>query len=205
MNKKHLIFLSLLAFLPAHAETTVDQLADKVMQAAGSANWSKVERVQFTFRVVIDGQEKVAAKHDWNVTANTDFVSWSGKTVTVDLGNPGSSEDEKNAFQRWTNDAYWLIAPLKLKDNGTVLTQPAENQLELSFKEVGLTPGDRYLYEIDTQTNLPRAWTYMPNPETKKLATWEKYVTTGGLTLSTYHKMGNVELFIDDLKVTPRP
>ena len=198
MNKSFL-FLTLLACLPLQAE-----LADDVMIASGAANWPKVERVQFTFRVVIDGQEKVAAKHDWNVTANTDAVSWAGKMVTVNLGQPGTSEDEKAAFQRWTNDAYWLIAPLKLKDIGAVLTQPAENQLELSFQNVGLTPSDRYLYEINPATHLPKMWTYMPNPETKKLASWEKYVTTGGLTLSTYHKMGNVELFIDGLEVTAK-
>ncbi|HEX8371826.1 MAG TPA: hypothetical protein VF585_03530, partial [Chthoniobacterales bacterium] len=122
--KKRLLLLSLLAFLPLRADPTADALAERVMQASGAANWPKVDRIQFTFRVVVDGQEKVSAKHDWNVAANTDTVIWGGKTVTVDLGKAATSEDEKAAFQRWTNDAYWLLGPLKLKDPGTELTQP---------------------------------------------------------------------------------
>ncbi len=199
------LLISALAALPLHASPTVDELADQVMQAAGSANWPKVTRVQFTFRVLIDGQEKLAATHEWNVPANTDIVTVGGQSTTIDLANPGSSDEQKSAFARWTNDAYWLIAPLKLKDSGTLLSMPADNELQIAFKNVGLTPGDRYLYEIDPSTYLPKTWTYMPNPETKKIATWEKYVTSGGLTVSTYHKMGSVEIFIDGLLVSTAP
>ena len=203
--KIYLLLLSLFAVLPVHAQSSADSLAAAVMKASGYGNWAKIERIRFTFRVVVDGQEKLSSKHDWNVTGNSDTVSWAGKTVVVDLGKPGSSDDEKAAFQRWTNDAYWLLAPLKLKDPGTTLTLPAENILEIAFKNVGLTPGDRYIYEIGPVTFLPKSWTFMPNAETKKVATWEKYITSGGLTLSTYHKMGNVELYIDGLEVTATP
>ena len=203
MNK-NIILLTLLAALPLHAENNVEQLTDQVMQAAGYAYWPEVKRIQFTFRVIIDGQEKVSAKHDWNIAANTDIVTWENKTIAIDLTKPGKTKDDQAAFARWTNDTYWLIAPLKLKDKGTQLTQPVENQLELSFQQVGLTPGDRYIFEIDPATHLTNAWTYMPNHKTKKVGTWEKYVTQSGLTLSTYHKMGNIEIYIDNLKVTSK-
>jgi hypothetical protein len=199
------ILLLLAAVLPVQANPAADQLADRIMEASGASNWPKVERVQFTFRVVVDGQEKMAAQHDWDVVANTDRVTWSGKTVTVDLSNPGEGADEKAAFKRWTNDAYWLLAPLKLKDPGTKLTLLGEGLLEISFNQVGLTPSDRYIYEIDPETNLPKSWTFLPNPETRNVASWEKYVTMGGLTLSTYHKMNNAEIVIDDLKVVAKP
>ena len=202
--KKHLLLI-LLATLPMQATPNPDQLATAMMTASGALNWMKVERVRFTFRVVVDGVEKVSAKHNWNVATDSDAITWEGKTVNVNLQNPGISPDEKAAFQRWTNDAYWLLAPLKIKDPGTELSQPAENSLEISFKAVGLTPGDHYVYELNPATHLPTVWTYMPNPSTKKLATWEKYVTSGGLTLSTYHKMGNIEIYIDGLDVSAKP
>ncbi len=202
--KKHLLLI-LLAALPLQAEFTPDQLATVMMNASGALNWLKVERVRFTFRVVVDGQEKLSAQHDWNVVSETDTVTWDGKTETINLHNPGSSPGQKAAFQRWTNDSYWLLAPLKIKDPGTDLTQSTADSLEISFNGVGLTPGDHYIYEIDPTTHLPKTWTYLPNPSTKKLATWERYVTSGGLTLSTYHKMGNVEIFIDGLDVTTKP
>lgn len=202
--KKHLLLI-LFAALPVQAAPDPTQLATAMMTASGSQNWMKVERIRFTFRVVADGVEKVVAQHDWNVAANTDTVTSEGKSVTVNLQSPSMALAEKVAFQMWTNDAYWLLAPLKIKDPGTELSQPAENSLEISFKAVGLTPGDHYVYEINPANHLPTAWTYMPNSSTKKLATWEKYVTSGGLTLSTYHKMGNVEIFIDGLDVRTTP
>lgn len=188
-----------LLITPIHAE----DLASEVMQASGAAHWPSVERIQFTFRVVANGVEKVSAKHDWDLVKNTDTVSWAGKTVTVDVVHPGVSAEEKSAFQRWTNDAYWLLAPLKLRDAGATLEQPDAHSLAISFNGVGLTPGDHYLFEIDPANHLPKSWSYMPRPGVSNPATWEKYVNSGGLTLSTYHKMGGAEIFIDDLRVTP--
>ena len=75
---------------------------------------------------------------------------------------------------------------------------------DLSFTQVGLTPGDTYRFYIDPATSLPAAWEYRPKPGVSKHATWEKYVSQAGLTLSTYHRMGSVEIFIDNLEVTAK-
>ena len=186
-----LVLLFAPATVPASAElrpAAEVPLAVEVFEAHGGDAWpGGVAEVRFTFRVADGGGEKLAAQHVWDVAAMTDTVTWNGRTVTVDLNDP----QDKEAFARWTNDSYWLVAPLKLMDEGVVAAELPEadgaRRLLVGFRQVGLTPGDRYLYEIDPATKQVLAWTFMPNETVRRRFEWSGYDTFGPLTLSTDH------------------
>ena len=185
-------------------------LSKQVMKAAGIRNWPEVSRVKFTFNVAVDGERKVSAEHDWDIRNGKDTVEWDGKIATANVWNSDKNEgDAVEAYKRWVNDSYWLLAPLKLGDKGAIVKETGKKviegeslpALELSFDNVGLTSNDRYVFYIDPSTKLVRYWDYMPDEKTRKTATWEEYVQTGGLTLSTRHEVGNALITITGLEV----
>ncbi len=186
-------------------------LANAVVKASGGDQWPSVKRIQFTFQAEQPGKTEPLAtvKHDWDVAGNKDTITWAGKTVTIDLGAANDSGDQKAAFARWTNDSYWLLAPLKLRDRGVHLESGGKQTvdgksfdvLKVSFDKVGLTNNDHYNVYVDPETHLPAHWDYMPAPDKKVPGTWEKYIQTGGLTLSTDHQFGDKEIRFLDVKV----
>lgn len=177
-----------------------------------------MKRLKFTFNVADGGETKTTAAHDWDVAAGKDTVTWDGKTVTVDVtADPASFKDgtdEKAAFARWTNDSYWLIAPLKLLDAGASLTPaattrdqpPSRAMMTMSFRNVGMTPGDQYDLAVDLRTDRLTHWTYCPTPQKSVGATWDDYQDFDGLTLSTSHQFdgGDTRLFFTDVSVERR-
>ena len=195
--------------LPAQGDNAkAQELAKAVWKASGGENWSKLKELHFTFVVEQDGNQLARAEHHWMMSPQTDHVKWKDKDVTVNLSAPPADDDAKAAFGRWTNDSYWLLAPLKILDPGVKVTYEGEKEadgakyetLRLSFGSVGLTPGDQYVLYIDPQEKLVRAWDYIPKPESVTHATWEKYEDFGGLKLATEHKMGDKVIRFADVK-----
>ncbi len=194
---------------PLHAEDDAQQLAKAVWKASGGENWPKVQELRFAFIVEHEGKEVARAEHHWNVAAQTDRVKWKGKDVTVNLASPAQDEDSKAAYARWVNDSYWLLAPLKALDPGVKLTAEGTKTvgeahfqlLRLSFAGVGLTPGDQYLWYIDPQTKLLRAWDYIPSADKVTHGSWDRYETFGGLQLSTEHEFGGRIIRFADIAV----
>ena len=76
----------------------------------------------------------------------------------------------QDAYSMWINDSYWLVQPFKLKDSGVTLKYggPAEDPennrpseiLELTFNEVGDTPGNRYRLYVDQENYLINTWQF---------------------------------------------
>ena len=200
------------------ADLSSRTIAARVVQASGGDVWpGDVRRLRFTFNVAKAGKTVVTAAHDWDVVAGRDTITWNGKTVTVDVTvAPPALADvpEREAFFRWTNDSYWLLAPLKLLDAGVSLSPaavtrdlpPSRATMTLSFDGVGLTPGDQYDLAIDLATNRVTHWTYRPNPDKSVGASWDGYEEFNGLTLSTDHAFddGDTRLFFTDVSVERR-
>lgn len=187
---------------PSYTPADARALADQVMKASGSDVWPKVTRIKFNF----GGR----ASHDWDLRKGTDTVTFNDKTVTIDLNKVGDDPDSKAAFQRWTNDTYWLLMPLKLHDGGLILERKPDetrdgktwNVLHMSFQSVGLTPGDQYNLYIDPETHQVRSWDYMPKPDAVNHHTWDGYQNFNGLVLSTEHDMGGgKKLIMSDIDV----
>ncbi len=188
------------------------QLAEAVVKASGGDEWATIKTIRFTFQVEQPGKTEplLSAKHVWDVAGNKDTVTWAGKTVTIDLGAPNTEGDAQAAMKRWTNDSYWLMAPLKLRDPGVRLAYGGQGklpdgraveQLDVSFDKVGMTNGDRYRLYVDPQTHQLLRWDYKPSPDKTISSGWENYQQVGGLTLSTEHDFGDKRLRILDVEV----
>jgi hypothetical protein len=192
------------------AEDNTAALADAVWKASGGENWPQVKTIDFTFVVEKEGKPVVSAEHHWDVGAMTDRVKWKGRDVTVNLADPGTTQDAKDAYARWVNDSYWLLAPLKLKDKGCNLNAEGMKEMDgaqrevltLSFGNVGLTPKDQYHLYIDPQTKLVTSWDYMPEPGKSMHATWTDYQKSGGLNLAMDHNMEGTRIRFVNVKVT---
>jgi hypothetical protein len=185
-------------------------IIDAVVQAAGGDVWPTVKRLRFTFNVEEDGKLAVSRRHDWDLRAGKDVVTDLVKKtdpVSVDL----ATKEPAGGFQQWTNDSYWLLMPLKLKDPGVKFgpvmqtrDHPASRaSLVMSFEQVGLTPGDQYRLDIDLRQSRITHWVYMPNPDTRKGFTWDDYRDFNGLLLSTSHQAdeGKRRVFFTDIQV----
>jgi len=187
-----------------------DQLARGVVLASGGPAWPRVTSVSFTFAVRDGGDLKVSRTHLWDVKANTDTISSGDKTTTIDLAKKDMADPgQADAFKAWTNDSYWLLAPLKLFDGGVMRKYGGRQEvngktyevLQLAFQGVGMTPGDQYNMYVDPLTSLVAYWDYMPNEEMKMRATWEQYRHLAYLKLATFHQMGTKTITIENLKV----
>ena len=168
---------------------SAEALADAIMKANGADHWGKVKIIRWTFAG--------GRKHVWNLKDGTDVVTAKdGKSTTIKVTAMPTDPEEKKAFQAWTNDSYWLIAPLKIKDPGVMLsTAPNEKidgkdllVLHLKFQDVGMTPGDQYNMFIDPQTMLLSYWEYMPSANKKTRYSWEGYKDFNGIKIATEHK-----------------
>ena len=203
-----LFFVAASSFAAEESDTKAQQLAREVWKAGGGENWSRIAQLRFTFIVEEPGKQLIAAEHQWDLRANTDHVKWKDKEATADLSAPPADGDAKAAYARWVNDSYWLLAPLKILDPGVKLAyEGIKNEagvacetLRLSFEQVGLTPGDQYVFYIDPQTKLLRAWDYVPNPATVIHSTWENYESFGGLQLATMHNVAGKVIRFADIK-----
>lgn len=101
------------------------------------------------------------------------------------------------AYQRWVNNSYWTIMPLKLLDPGVNLRYvgvdtseagQASDVIELTFDSVGLTPNNRYRVMIDRTTGMVCQWSYYRQREdetprfTRPWTDWKEY---NGIWMST--------------------
>lgn len=212
--------LGLMQEAPGAEEPTASlpPLAVELWKASGGDNWPKIKQIDFNFVVEQEGKQLFLAQHQWNVAAGTDTVKWKDKQgkdheVTANLAKPATEGEEKDAYARWVNDSYWLLAPLKIRDKGVKVEAGGPKDLggtsletiSLSFENVGLTPSDRYVFYIDPQTKLPRAWDYIPQSGTGLQATWEKFQNFDGLMLATEHNFSGKTIKLTDIKVTTTP
>lgn len=204
--------LAVPSVVPA-ADEAANKLADAVMKASGGAVWPSVKRIRFSFVVGEPGKTEplLLARHDWDLQTYTDTVSWTDKKATIDLCSPEliTSADDKAALARWTNDSYWLVAPLKLRDKGVTLSYGGKQTvdgrefeiLNVSFQNVGVTSADRYTMYIDAKTSLIAKWDYMPGPDKKITSAWEDYRDFNGLKLATKHDFAGKTITLADVIV----
>jgi|GEM_PF-2463424 len=185
------------------------QLAQMVFLASGGTHWKKVKTLHFTFHVAQGDQSLTEARHEWDLRAGTDTVTWGGKTVTVNLAKPGTDADAKAAHARWVNDTYWLLAPLKLVETGVRVMYAGVKELNgrkfdvlrTNYPQVGPNPSDQYHFYIDPQTRLVAHWDYVPHAGSPISGTWESYQQFGGLKLATEHQFGEKRVWFTEIQV----
>jgi hypothetical protein len=114
--------------------------------------------------------------------------AWEDGRETTD-----ASELEKTlsrAYRAWVNSGYWFLMPYKLKDSGVTLKYKGEARMEngreayvlnLTFKDIGLTPNNMYDVFVDKETMLVGQWSHYgsrddPKPRfTNAWGNWKRY------------------------------
>lgn len=104
----------------------------------------------------------------------------------------------KKAHSIWINDSYWLVHQFKLKDSGVTLKYGGEVRidpqgkrpchiLEMTFEEVGDTPGNKYRLYVDKATYRINTWQFFSSAGDEEPAMetpWKGYLPYGDIVLS---------------------
>lgn len=189
----------------AHPHSAVpepEEVAGEVMAALGGKDaWEKTRFLRFSFagrrthwwdkwtgRHRIEGQTQDGKRYVVLENINTkEGQAWlDGQKVE---GDPAKELLER-AYGAWVNDTYWLLMPYKLQDPGVNLSYVGEEKIDgvtydkllLTFRDVGLTPGDRYWAFINRDTHLMDRWAYVLEsmepgsaPTAWRWEGWQKY------------------------------
>lgn len=182
------------------------ELADEVMQAMGGRKaWDKTHLVAWNFfgvrKLIWDkwsGDVRVDnLRNDQtvllNINTNRGRVFRNGAEVT----EPDSvAKYVKAGKDAWINDSYWLLMPFKLKDSGVTLKYLGQEQtqqgkpadvIQMTFKNVGNTPDNKYKIWIDTDSHLVAQWAHYPkftDEQPRFTLPWADYKRHGDILLS---------------------
>ena len=187
-------------------------LANKILKAINHEAYQKTKFIEWSFR------EKRFFK--WDKKQHIIDVSWDSIRVNLQPNNMGKStvfihenlqkNVEKTIVEKaeaiFNNDSFWLVAPHKLYDNGTIRTIKkidGKDALHIKYTSGGSTPGDSYTWILD-ENFIPKSYKmYVPSMNMEGLdATWEDWITTeSGALLPKNHlvagktilSMGNVK------------
>lgn len=181
-------------------------LADSVMAAMGGRqNWDDTRYLSWNFfgsrRLLWDKTGKKARVESLRDSAIYLVDIATGESRIKMYGEEQTHPDTlakygERGMGMWINDSYWLVMPFKLKDSGVTLnylgqdTTQAGNMaevLQLTFKEVGNTPNNKYLVYVDPATKLVSQWDFFTNAddEAPRFALpWNDYNKHGSILLS---------------------
>lgn len=180
------------------------RIADEVMAAGGGREaWDKTHYVSWRF----SGRRL----HVWDKWSGNIRVEGNNMVILMNLhskqgkawkageviSDPDSLEQALQfGYEVWVNDSYWLFLPYKLKDSGVTLRYLGERKtqderdadvLVLTFKNVGVTPQNKYHVYVDKETHLVIQWDYFreATDEEPRLSTsWSNYQRYGDILLS---------------------
>lgn len=175
-----------------------DALANKILKAIKHENYKNTKFLEWSFG------GKRAFK--WDKENHIVDVSWDNfrvhlypqdidKSTVFFEGVKQEDTDEKIVKRAWdifNNDSFWLVAPHKLFDDGTIRTiENFDNQevLRVTYTSGGTTPGDSYVWILDDNF-VPNSYKmYLKNGRMNGTsATWENWITTeSGTLLPTNH------------------
>ena len=191
-------------FDQAGSDAKAITLADQTMERMGGRqNWDAARYITWRFF-----GRRLRVWDKW--TGDIRFES-DGSTVLMNIhtkkgrcwndavavSHPDSLQKALDgAYKAWINDSYWLVMPYKLKDSGVTLKYLGPGQtenglaadvLELTFKEVGVTPQNKYHVYIDQKEKLVTQWDFYPTadtPEPRFKIPWANWQVYGNIWLS---------------------
>jgi len=196
-------------------ETRADSVAMQLYAAHGGPSaWPAAAYLRFDFGIQQGDQTRVVAKHLWNRQTGDYRLEWgpspdsqyvamfnvnafgeAASEAAPDAGEVylnGTAVDStahatrmQQAQQRFVNDSYWLLAPLKVFDPGVSRTYVADSSdaqhevIQLTFGEVGMTPGDQYWLYVNAETGQLDRWAFnlqsMPDDAPARAFDWTDY------------------------------
>lgn len=189
---------------------SADKLAMEVMKALNKSAFDTIPYLSWSF----------AGRRDyfWDKTNSQAIISWGENKVIMDLDNKTGlayskelllNGDEKQkliekAWSNWCNDSFWMIAPFKMMDPGTIrsiVNEEDQKGLLVEYQSGGVTPGDSYLWLLD-DNNIPsgyKMWTQIL-PVKGAYSSWEDWKNFDGALLSTMHKSSAFDLEMKNVK-----
>ncbi|MFT7033053.1 MAG: hypothetical protein ACJA2S_001554 [Cyclobacteriaceae bacterium] len=181
-------------------------IADRVMKAMGGRKaWDDTRYISWNFfgsrKLLWDkwtGDVRVEyLKSDLNIIVNIHDLTGKVQKDGMEMTNVDSLKVYLDKGKRnWINDSYWLVMPYKLKDSGVTLSFLEEDStlagkksylLELTFKDVGVTPQNYYEVWVDEETNLVSQWAFYRihgQIEANFVMPWQDYKQYGNILLS---------------------
>ena len=189
-------------------------IADEVMVAMGGREaWDNTRYVCWKFfgrdELIWDKWEN-RVRIDWSngVTALADINTGEGRFYAEgqELTETDTVAYYTNRVKRtWINHSYWLVMPYKLKDSGVTLTYIGADttqlgadcdKLMLTFKNVGVTPNNKYEVWVDKESKLVTQWAHYGNStdeEPRFINPWQEYKQYGDVMLSGSRGRGRME------------
>jgi hypothetical protein len=191
-----------------------DELAQKMMKALNKPAWDSSHVLSWTF--------KGHHSYVWDKKNNLVAVKWDDKEVLLNLRDWPKSKAFENdveitdrqldvlrgkAYAYFCNDSFWLIAPLKVFDEGVsrriVNTEDHKKALLVTYSSGGVTPGDTYLWYLNDQ-NIPESYKMWVKiiPIGGVKATWENWIRSEtGVMIAKDHKLGPLNIDCKNIKM----
>ncbi|MBK6393143.1 MAG: hypothetical protein KA109_09010 [Saprospiraceae bacterium] len=166
-------------FVAANSDPEAIMIADAAIEACGGTEaWNAVKGLKWNFfgrRWLLWDKENQHVRID-NTQNDTklllDLKTMKGRVYKdgKEWTEPDTVQKYTNmAYKQWINDMYWLVAPLKIKDEGvrlrylgedTTQTGIASDVIELKFDSVGVTPQNMYKLWVGKNSKLVAQWAY---------------------------------------------
>lgn len=203
--------------------------------AHGVDAWETLPYLRFDFAVEGGGQTQVVARNLWDRSAGTyriELPDTLGTVIIVETNasSPGDVSGQvfqkgeevtgdaqtdllAKGYQRFINDTYWLLAPLKVFDEGVNRSYLPDSSnaehdvLHLTFGDVGLTPDDEYWLYVDNETGQLDRWAFrlqsMADDAPPAAFDWTDYKTLnapgGEVRLAERHEGGGRSILTNNL------
>ncbi len=190
-------------FNAAGSDSRAVEIADDVMSSMGGRSaWDQTRYLSWSFFADDQIWDKWTGRFRWQRDSTVVLMNlesrhgdaWQNGLHVTDTR--GRDSLLLQAYRNWINSSYWLLMPYKLKDSGVTLRYEgagimedgrAAEVLSLTFKDVGMTPDNRYEVFIDTETMLVGQWSYYASsddPEPKMTYPWLNWQRHGAILLS---------------------
>ena len=191
-------------FDAAGSDARAVAIADRAMREMGGYEaWQNARYFGWSF---FGGQYQVWDKYtgDFHWEKDTLVANYNLNTKRGQVYSRGQDVSATPAGQKvldrlnpiWINNMYWLLMPFKLKDSGVTLTYKGEAKtqagvpadlLQMTFKNVGVTPQNRYEILVNRATGLVDEWAYFAKADDAQPAfrrRWADYARHGQLLLA---------------------
>jgi hypothetical protein len=206
----------------ANSDPAAVELADSIMVAMGGwENWDNTRFISWNssgIRNLIWDKKEARARIESLKDSTTYLVDLKKLTGKVYIkGQEVTRNDSlKNMLKRaksiWSSDAYWLVMPFKLKDNGVTLQYLGEdtlrtggrcNVLQITYNDDGDIPLTKYHVYVDLADNLVKQWAYYSTASQDSatfVLPWDNYKKYGRILLSADRSEGGgpVDVSVDD-------
>ncbi len=167
-----------------------DLLAEKMLKAIDKPAWDTTQWIQWSYSnrgIITWDRHRHLVKIEWKNGKSALVNPDNRKGLAFLNGQPLEGDNADALVQKATsdffNDSFWLLAPNKVFDPGTLRSiVPIKNSddqgLLVSYSTGGVTPGDSYLWRLD-KNGLPKSYRMWVGvlPIGGLKATWEDWKT----------------------------